>query len=163
VSGVTPVRVLLVEDNQVFREALELLLGLRNDVEVVGSVGDGGEAVPAAQQHRPDVVLIDYRLPGLDGVEATRALREALPDHYSGWDGLRQAQYLEATSLLPGYILSSQGDRMAMAHAVSFIAANQNRPFFLYMAHTFPHIPLAASPGFPLEARHQRLRLPYSW
>ncbi len=78
-SGAAPVRVLLVEDNQVFREALELLLGLRNDVVVVGSVGDGGEAVPAAHEHRPDVVLIDYRLPGLDGVEATRALREALP------------------------------------------------------------------------------------
>ena len=79
-SGPAPVRVLLVEDNQVFREALELLLGLREDVVVVGSVGDGGEAVPAAHEHRPDVVLIDYRLPGLDGVEATRALREALPD-----------------------------------------------------------------------------------
>lgn len=75
-----PVRVLLVEDNQVFREALELLLGLRDDVLVVGSVGDGTEVVPAARQHRPDVVLIDYRLPGLDGVQATRALREALPE-----------------------------------------------------------------------------------
>jgi DNA-binding NarL/FixJ family response regulator len=75
-----PVRVLLVEDNQVFREALELLLGLREDVVVVGSVGDGGEAVPAAHEHVPDVVLIDYRLPGLDGVEATRALRKELPE-----------------------------------------------------------------------------------
>jgi len=80
VSGPAPVRVLLVEDNQVFREALELLLGLRGDVEVVGSVGDGSEAVPAAAEHAPDVVLIDYRLPGLDGVEATRALREAHPE-----------------------------------------------------------------------------------
>jgi DNA-binding NarL/FixJ family response regulator len=80
VSDLPPVRVLLVEDNLVFREALELLLGLRQDVVVVGSVGDGGEAVPAAHEHRPDVVLIDYRLPGLDGVEATRALRQALPD-----------------------------------------------------------------------------------
>ena len=79
-SDAAPVRVLLVEDNQVFREALELLLGLREDVVVVGSVGDGGEAVPAAREHRPDVALVDYRLPGLDGVEATRALRAALPD-----------------------------------------------------------------------------------
>jgi asparagine synthase (glutamine-hydrolysing) len=45
-------------------------------------------------------------------------LREALPAGYSGWDGLCQAQYLEAAYLLPGYILSSQGDRMAMAHSV---------------------------------------------
>jgi asparagine synthase (glutamine-hydrolysing) len=45
-------------------------------------------------------------------------LRDALPARFSGWDGLCQAQYLEATTLLPGYILSSQGDRMAMAHSV---------------------------------------------
>jgi two-component system response regulator DesR len=75
-----PVRILLVEDNQVFREALELLLGLRGDVEVVASVGDGGDAVPAARTHKPDVVLMDYRLPGLDGVQATAALRSACPD-----------------------------------------------------------------------------------
>lgn len=74
-----PIRVLLVEDNQVFREALELLLGLRDDIEVVASVADGGEAVPAAVEHRPDVVVMDYRLPGLDGVEATRAVLAACP------------------------------------------------------------------------------------
>ena len=75
-----PIRVLLVEDNQVFREALELLLGMRADVEVVASVGDGASAVPACTQHRPDVVLMDYRLPGLDGVQATSAVRESCPD-----------------------------------------------------------------------------------
>ena len=75
-----PVRILLVEDNEVFREALELLLGMRSDVEVVASVGDGTAAVPACQEHRPDVVLMDYRLPGLDGVQATTALREACPE-----------------------------------------------------------------------------------
>ena len=74
-----PIRILLVEDNKVFREALELLLGLRADVEIVASVGDGAAAVPAAQQYRPDVVLMDYRLPGLDGVQATAAVREACP------------------------------------------------------------------------------------
>jgi len=75
-----PIRILLVEDNQVFREALELLLGLSSDVEVVASVGDGSEAVPAVQEHEPDVVLMDYRLPGLDGVQATSAVRDASPD-----------------------------------------------------------------------------------
>ncbi len=75
-----PIRILLVEDNQVFREALELLLGLSSDVEVVASVGDGSEAVGAVQEHEPDVVLMDYRLPGLDGVQATGAVREAAPD-----------------------------------------------------------------------------------
>ncbi|HET7572996.1 MAG TPA: response regulator transcription factor [Gaiellaceae bacterium] len=73
------VRVVLVEDSEVFREALELLLGMRPDVEVVASVGDGSEAVDAAREHRPDVVLMDYRLPGLDGVQATAAVLEAVP------------------------------------------------------------------------------------
>ena len=75
-----PIRIVLVEDNQVFREALELLLGLRSDVKVVASVGDGAEAVEAAKRTSPHVVLMDYRLPGLDGVQATRAVREACPD-----------------------------------------------------------------------------------
>jgi len=74
-----PVRIVLVEDSEAFREALELLLGLRPDVEIVASVGDGGEAVAAALAHEPDVVLMDYRLPGLDGVQATAAVVEAVP------------------------------------------------------------------------------------
>ena len=73
------IRIVLVEDNQVFREALELLLGLQGDIEVVASVGSGTEAVAAAEEHAPDVVLMDYRLPGLDGVQATRAVLQAAP------------------------------------------------------------------------------------
>jgi len=72
-----PIRILLVEDNEVFREALELLLGLRSDIEVVASVGDGTEAAPACLEHDPDVVVMDFRLPGLDGVQATTAILEA--------------------------------------------------------------------------------------
>ena len=75
-----PVRILLVEDNQVFRDALELLLGMRADVEVVAAVADGSDALPAAEQHRPDVVLMDYRLPGMDGVQATAAVKEKHPE-----------------------------------------------------------------------------------
>jgi DNA-binding NarL/FixJ family response regulator len=74
-----PIRLVLVEDNQVFREALELLLGLRSDIVVVASVSEGSAAADAVREHRPDVVLMDYRLPGLDGVQATRAVREASP------------------------------------------------------------------------------------
>lgn len=75
-----PVRILLVEDNEVFREALELLLGMRDDVQVVASVGDGVAAVSAAVEHRPDVVLMDYRLPTLDGIQATAQVVGAVPE-----------------------------------------------------------------------------------
>ena len=68
------IRVLLVEDNDVYRSSLELLLGLQEDLEIVGSVGSGAEAGDAARNVAPDVVVMDYRLPGLDGAAATRAV-----------------------------------------------------------------------------------------
>jgi DNA-binding NarL/FixJ family response regulator len=74
-----PIRLVLVEDNDVFREALALLLGQRTDVAVVGTAADGIEAVELSRRLRPDVVLLDYRLPALDGVQAARAIREACP------------------------------------------------------------------------------------
>ena len=76
----TPVRVALVEDNAVFREALELLLGLRPDIDVVGAVEDGTQVVEMCRRLDPDVVIMDFRLPALDGVQTTRALRDACPD-----------------------------------------------------------------------------------
>jgi DNA-binding NarL/FixJ family response regulator len=74
------VRIVLVEDNKVFREALELLLGLRSDVEVVAAVGDGTAAVAACLELSPDVVVLDFRLPGMDGVQVTEAVKKACPD-----------------------------------------------------------------------------------
>ena len=75
-----PVKVLLVEDNAVFREALELLLGLQPDTEVVAAVGDGDAAIEACRRHAPEVIVMDYRLPGRDGVEVTAAVREECPE-----------------------------------------------------------------------------------
>ena len=75
-----PVRVALVEDNKVFREALELLLGLRPDLDVVASVEDGTKVIELCREHSPEVVVMDYRLPALDGVQATRALHDACPE-----------------------------------------------------------------------------------
>jgi DNA-binding NarL/FixJ family response regulator len=74
-----PVRVVLVEDNQVFRTTLELLLGLRDDVEIVASVENGTDAPGVVAELQPDVVLLDYRLPGMNGLEVTRAIRSASP------------------------------------------------------------------------------------
>ncbi|MDQ4081935.1 MAG: response regulator transcription factor, partial [Actinomycetota bacterium] len=74
-----PTRVVLVEDNEVFREALQLLFSVRTDLEVVASATSGSDAVETCREHRPDVVLMDYRLPGLDGVQATAAVRRSCP------------------------------------------------------------------------------------
>jgi two-component system response regulator DegU len=77
---VRPVRLLLVEDNDSFRETLELLLGLRADVEVVGSLAEGSRVVETCRELAPDVVVLDYRLPGLEGIEVARMLRENCPE-----------------------------------------------------------------------------------
>jgi DNA-binding NarL/FixJ family response regulator len=75
----TPIRVVLVEDNDVFRQGLELVLGLRSDIEVVESVEDGERAATVVREQAPDVVVMDYRLPGMDGVQATSAVKAAAP------------------------------------------------------------------------------------
>lgn len=75
-----PIRILLVEDNDVFRQALELLLGLQAGLEVVGAVAEGTAVVAACDELRPDVVVMDFRLPGMDGVEATTAVLAAFPE-----------------------------------------------------------------------------------
>jgi DNA-binding NarL/FixJ family response regulator len=74
-----PIRVLLVEDNDVFRHALELLLELQDGIEVVGAVGAGSLAVDACVELRPNVAVMDFRLPGMDGVEATIELSRRCP------------------------------------------------------------------------------------
>ena len=71
--------VVLVEDNDVFRDALELMLEVTPDVRVVAAVGDGRLALEICPRVAPDVVLMDYRLPELDGVETTAAIRAACP------------------------------------------------------------------------------------
>jgi DNA-binding NarL/FixJ family response regulator len=85
-SGVTspaqpgPVRVLIADDQRVVRDGLVLLIGLLPDVEVTGTASDGEQAVERAVALRPDVVLMDLRMPRCDGVEATRRLREREPE-----------------------------------------------------------------------------------
>ncbi|WP_150236528.1 response regulator [Nocardiopsis quinghaiensis] len=71
----TPVRVLLVDDDPLVRSGLGIMLAGDGDIEVVGEAGDGAEVAAAVAEHRPDVVLMDVRMPGTDGIAATEALR----------------------------------------------------------------------------------------
>jgi RNA polymerase sigma factor (sigma-70 family) len=71
----TPVRVLLVDDDPLVRSGLRIMLSGDGDIEVVGEAGDGAEVPAAVAEHRPDVVLMDVRMPGTDGIAATEALR----------------------------------------------------------------------------------------
>lgn len=73
------IRVLLAEDQAMVRGALAALLGLEADIAVVAEVARGDEVVPAALAARPDVALLDIELPGMDGLAAAAALRDALP------------------------------------------------------------------------------------
>ena len=70
------IRVLLADDQRVVREGLGTLLGLLDGIELVGTAADGEEAVALAERHDPDVVLMDLRMPRVDGVEAIRQLAE---------------------------------------------------------------------------------------
>lgn len=74
------VRVLLADDQRTVRESLATLLGLLGGIELVASAADGEEALELAAIHRPEVVLMDLRMPRLDGIEATRRLRERHPN-----------------------------------------------------------------------------------
>lgn len=70
------IRVLLVDDHQVVRRGLRTFLEIQDDIEVVGEAADGAEGVARAEELRPDVVLMDIKMPGTDGIEALRRLRE---------------------------------------------------------------------------------------
>jgi DNA-binding NarL/FixJ family response regulator len=75
-----PVRVILADDQRLVRESLSTLLELLDGIDLVANAADGQEALDLVELHRPDVVLMDLRMPRLDGIEATRQLRERNPD-----------------------------------------------------------------------------------
>ena len=79
-SGEPPARVLLADDQRLVRESLATLLGLLDGIELVGTASNGEEAIALVAGQMPDIVLMDLRMPRLDGIEATRRLRERHPE-----------------------------------------------------------------------------------
>lgn len=106
------IRVLLVEDHTIVREGLRAMLAMRNEIEVVGESADGLSAVEEAKRLRPDVIVMDLNLPKQGGLDATRAIREALPDTrvlvlsmYGGAEHVRPALRAGAS----GYLVKGTG------------------------------------------------------
>lgn len=89
------IRLLLADDQALIRDAFATLLGLEPDFEVVAQVGSGDAVLAAAREHRPDVCLLDIEMPGLDGIEACRALTGA---------GLGARVLIVTTFGRPGYL-----------------------------------------------------------
>jgi DNA-binding NarL/FixJ family response regulator len=114
-------RVVVADDQTIVREGIVMLLGLLPDIEVVGSAGDGEEAVRLVAEEQPDVVLMDLRMPRCDGVEATRRIREEHPRTQV----VVLTTYVDDDSLLPalragarGYLTKDAGgDEIARAIA----------------------------------------------
>jgi DNA-binding NarL/FixJ family response regulator len=101
----TPIRVLIADDQRVVRDGLGLLVGLIEGVEVVGSASDGQEALERCQAERPDVVLMDLRMPKMDGAQATARVRQILPDTQV----LVLTTYADDESLFPALQAGARG------------------------------------------------------
>jgi DNA-binding NarL/FixJ family response regulator len=100
-----PIRVLIADDQRVVRDGLSMLVGLIDGVEVVGTACDGAEAVELAQSELPHVVLMDLRMPRMEGAVATRAIRSALPDTHV----LVLTTYADDESLFPALQAGAHG------------------------------------------------------
>ena len=101
----SPIRVLIADDQRVVRDGLTMIVGLIEGVDVVATASDGIEAVTGAERERPDVVLMDLRMPGLDGAGATRQVRAALPDTQV----LVLTTYADDRSLFPALQAGARG------------------------------------------------------
>jgi DNA-binding NarL/FixJ family response regulator len=121
------IRVLIVDDHELVRVGLRTLLEAEPDIEIVAEVGTGGQALARARQLRPDVVLLDARLPDMSGADVCRALCEMLPDlavailtTFSDDDLVRQCVRAGAR----GYLLK-EIPRLDLAASVRSLASGQ--------------------------------------
>ena len=121
-------RILICDDHEVVREGLRGLIGRQADMTVVGEAGTVAEAVDAAARHKPDVVIMDIRLPDGSGVEACRAIREARPEtkvimltSYADDD----AVFASIIAGASGYLLK-QTRGQAVVDAITAVAAGRS-------------------------------------
>lgn len=138
------IRVLLVDDQALFREGLGTLLSLHADIEIVGEAGNGQEAIDAVAALQPDVVLMDLRMPVLDGVAATRRLKEqgmaarvivltTFDDDETVFDGLRAGAvgYLlkdvSSDKLIEAIRATSRGESFLQPSIAAKVLAEFNR------------------------------------
>jgi DNA-binding NarL/FixJ family response regulator len=138
------IRVLLVDDQALFREGLSTLVSLYDDIDVVGEAANGEEALAAASRLQPDVVLMDLRMPVLDGVAATRQLKETYPpirviilttfdDDEFVFDGLRAGAvgYLlkdvSSDKLIEAIRAAAQGESFLQPSIAAKVVAEFNR------------------------------------
>lgn len=126
-SKLKPVRILVVDDHHVVRSGLAASLGLEDDFDVVAEA-DNAAAVPAlAKKHRPDVILMDLRMPGGSGIEATAALRAEAPDArvlmFTTFDGDEDI-YRAMQAGARGYLLKS-APRAELLAAIRAVAAGE--------------------------------------
>jgi len=118
------IRVLIAEDHATVREGLKLILGAQSDIDVVGDTGDGRTAVALTQQLRPDIVLMDISMPGLNGQKATAQLKECFPEvHVLALTRHQEDGYLQQMlrAGASGYILK-QSPPAELLHAIRAVA-----------------------------------------
>ncbi|MCP2268127.1 response regulator [Actinokineospora diospyrosa] len=115
------VRVVVADDQEIVRTGLAMLLGAQPGIEVVGEAGDGLEAIGVVRELRPDVCLMDIRMPGLDGIEATRVLAEEVAVVVITTFDLDEYVYAALRAGARGFLLKNAGaDLLAQAvHAAA--------------------------------------------
>ena len=74
------IKVLIADDQELMRQSLQIILGMEKDIEVVGTVANGLEVIRAVRKEKPDVILMDIRMPEMDGVVCTQIIKENYPD-----------------------------------------------------------------------------------
>lgn len=157
------IRVLLVDDQALFRAGIRMLVSSQLDMEIAGEAGNGQEALDAVAAHRPDVVLMDIRMPRMDGLEATRALAaDAAPPAVVILTTFDLDEYVHGAlrAGAKGFLLKDSGPRL-LAEAVRAAATGDAliAPEITarLLAEFSPAAPRSAEPADPLTSREEEV------